>query len=516
MLNARLLVLLLAMTAGLSAQGPGPEMKVVNAAAEALGGRNRILAIKTLKIQGYGHQAYQLGGGNISSSADAPQKWIHLNDYERTFDLENRRTRIRQRAVTGFPFARLANYGRVRANQVLDGTIGFNVGGDGTVTRAPDTVARTRRLEMLAHPIVIVRAALDPGTKVSNLRSAADAQVMDLTTADGDRLTLGVDRTTNLPSWVSWIGRDENLGDVTYQTYFTGYARTAGVLLPMGYSTRIDFRNVQFQTLMVDRNFVDVPVDDMAAPAAVRAAAAPAPRPTPKATQLSKGIWFITGGSHNSVVLEFADHLTLFESPSSDAWATDVIALARTLVPSKPLTEVIVTHHHFDHTGGLRAAVAQGLTVITHRGNAGLFREMASRKSTVDADSLGRNPRPITLRLVDEELTLKDSSMEIHLYRIAANNHLVDAVFGYVPREKLLVQADMFVLDWDFQWWGNAYMDSVRRWQLQVDRDVPIHGPVVTFAEIGPNIEKQFRNAQAFCNEGLKAGFPVPGCPATN
>ena len=122
-----LLALLLSMAAGLSAQSPGPEMKVVGAAAEALGGRNRILAIKTLTIEGYGHQAYQLGGGNISSSADAPQKWIHLNDYERTFDLANRRTRVRQRAVTGFPFARLANYGRVRANQVLDGTVAYNV-----------------------------------------------------------------------------------------------------------------------------------------------------------------------------------------------------------------------------------------------------------------------------------------------------------------------------------------------------------------------------------------------------
>src|SRR5687768_17353724 len=178
MTKTGLLVVLLWMTVGLSAQTPTPEIKVVSAAAEALGGRERILAIKTLRILGSGHQAYQLGGGNISSSADAPQKWIHLNDYERTVDLENRRMRVRQRAVTGFPFARLANYGRVRANQVVDGTIGFNVGGDGGASHVPETVARTRRMEMLAHPIVIVRAALDPGTKMSNLRSAGDAHAI--------------------------------------------------------------------------------------------------------------------------------------------------------------------------------------------------------------------------------------------------------------------------------------------------------------------------------------------------
>src|SRR5688572_14761806 len=112
MTKAGLLVVLVSVTVGLTAQAPTPEIKIVSAAADALGGRERILAIKTLRIQGSGHQAYQLGGGNISSSADAPQKWIHLNDYERTVDLEKWRMRIRQRAVTGFPFARLANYGR--------------------------------------------------------------------------------------------------------------------------------------------------------------------------------------------------------------------------------------------------------------------------------------------------------------------------------------------------------------------------------------------------------------------
>ena len=48
-----------------AAWGQSPEMKVVNAAAEAMGGKDRVLSIRTLKIYGYGQQAYQNGGGNI-------------------------------------------------------------------------------------------------------------------------------------------------------------------------------------------------------------------------------------------------------------------------------------------------------------------------------------------------------------------------------------------------------------------------------------------------------------------
>jgi hypothetical protein len=74
-------------------------------AAEALGGRDRLLAIKTLTIEGYGQLAYQNGGGNITSSIDAPQKWINVNDYVRVVDLEHGRSRVRQRQSNDFVFA---------------------------------------------------------------------------------------------------------------------------------------------------------------------------------------------------------------------------------------------------------------------------------------------------------------------------------------------------------------------------------------------------------------------------
>jgi len=80
------LLILLALSAA-CAYGQTPEVNVITKAAEALGGKNRILALKTLTIYGYGQQAYQNGGGNITASPDAPQKWVNVNGLQRTIDL---------------------------------------------------------------------------------------------------------------------------------------------------------------------------------------------------------------------------------------------------------------------------------------------------------------------------------------------------------------------------------------------------------------------------------------------
>jgi glyoxylase-like metal-dependent hydrolase (beta-lactamase superfamily II) len=77
-------------------------------------------------------------------------------------------------------------------------------------------------------------------------------------------------------------------------------------------------------------------------------------------------------------VIEFADHLVMFEANGSAAATLARLDTANKLVVGKTVT-MIVTHHHFDHTAGLRAAVSRGIAVISHRGNEAIFREMIAR-----------------------------------------------------------------------------------------------------------------------------------------
>ncbi len=335
-----------ALVVGLASQGTAPELQLVTRAADALGGRDRLIALKSLRIVGYGELAYFNGGGNISGDPAAPQKWQKVLDYTRTIDLEHSRTRVQQRLKMDFEFAStVGQLGLNRTNETLDGDVAYNIGGGflaapeaGTPQpqAAGPAAARQRRVELLAHPITIVRAALDASTRLSNLRKQGNLQVVDVTVRQGDTLTLAVDGTTNLPAWVSYIGPNTNLGDVTYRTAFTGYEPEKGMQLPTGIVTTIDFRNVVQNKLYVDRNIVDGPIDDLSAPAAVRdprppqgAAAAGGVTLTP--IKVADHVWFMNGNTF----FEFDDHFTMVEANRPDAALQAILAVVNALVPGQ-------------------------------------------------------------------------------------------------------------------------------------------------------------------------------------
>jgi hypothetical protein len=83
----------------------------------------------------------------------------------------------------------------------------------------------------------------------------------------------------------------------------------------------------------------------------------------------------------------------------------------------------------------------------------------------------------------------------------------------HVPRERLLVQGDLFDAAWDAYWWGSSYMDNVRFRNLEVERDVPLHGRILPIAEGQAHIALQIEGARQLCASADEAGFSLPGCP---
>lgn len=473
-------ILAAAALVGACAEAP-PERQLIDEAAEALGGAVRIQAIDALVMEGSGSSANLLQ--NFTPEADMTT-WA-VTDFRRVIDpLGRMRTSATRNAQFEFALATTQT-----VDEGLDGDVAYNVGADGAATRASEAAARDRRIELLHHPLTIVRAALDPGARLGNLHEFDNYQVVDVTTTRGDMVTLAIDAQTKLPVTVTSMTAHPFLGDVAVETSFADYEDVDGVRVPRLLRTTID--KYPLTELRITANTLADDAGDLAAPDAVKTAEPPRPPPMEvTADEVAPGIWWLAGsGNHRSVLFEFDDHLTLFEVPLSEARTQAVIARARALRPDKPLTEAIVSHHHPDHAGGVRAAVAEGLTLITQAGNEAFFRALVARRHSIAPDALAAAPRPLDITTFEDERVLHDESMEIRLYRVTNDSHIDNMIFAYAPGPRVLVQADLYDEGWLRQPWALTYLENVEGRELDVETDVPIHGRIQPHAEVVAALE---------------------------
>ena len=471
-------LLILSIAVASACASPPPERQVIDDAASALGGAQRVTAVKSIVIQGSGTN------GNLGQdmTPDATGQTFTVSDYTRTMDVAGGRVRIEQTRTPNFTYFQ----GQQPQKQVLgvDGDVAYNVAANGTATRAAEAVAKDRQAELYHHPITIVRAALDPMAVLANPRTLGSERIVDITVGGMRPFTLAIDATTHLPTRVVSMTDNLNLGDVAIETSFSDYQDVGGLKLPTKMTTKTDKWTTA--TLQVSKQTVDADAAVAAAPDAARSAKPPNPAPAANVTveNLAKGIWFLAGQSHHSVLVEFADHLMLIEAPQNDSRALAVIAKARELVPGKPLTQVVNSHHHFDHSGGIRAAVSEGLGVITHKANAGFYEDAVKRSHSIVPDALAKKAQTLKLETFDEELALKDAAMTVNLYHIAGSAHADTLVMAYFPRERILVEADVYSPGGAIAPYAANLLENVKKRNLRVDRIVPIHGTIAPFAEL--------------------------------
>jgi glyoxylase-like metal-dependent hydrolase (beta-lactamase superfamily II) len=291
------------------------------------------------------------------------------------------------------------------------------------------------------------------------------------------------------------------------------------LLLPLGYDTRLDWRNIDYFKVYVDNYLVDGQIADLEAPAEVRNAPEPPSYPIRPVTSVpvAKGIWRIAQGG--TTVIEFKDHITLFELDADVPQAKANIAYARTLAPGKPVTQLIVSHAHFDHAAGVRQAVAEGLTIISRRGNEVIFREMATHAAADFPDDLAKSPKPLKFMPVDERLQLSDGTTTLDVLWARNNIHMADAVFAYAPAQKLIIEGDIATASYDYQFWPDSLRDLIEYYKLDVDKLSPVHAVLpnhpgaLTMQEVDDLVKGGTERARQRCASELQKGNYFAGCP---
>jgi len=210
---------------------------------------------------------------------------------------------------------------------------------------------------------------------------------------------------------------------------------------------------------------------------------APATAAGPTSEKLADGVYRING-AYNSLAIEFADHILLFEpGPQNEARAQAVIAEAKKVIPNKPIRYGVISHHHFDHTSGLPAVVAEGITIVTPEVNKAFLMTALSAPRTLAPDSQSKSgKKPVIEGFKGDKRVFQDATRTFEVHVIKGLPHADGLVIGYLPKEKILVYADMFNLPPPNDPVPNppvvgtmVFLDNIDRLKLTPDRVMSIH-----------------------------------------
>jgi glyoxylase-like metal-dependent hydrolase (beta-lactamase superfamily II) len=308
------------------------------------------------------------------------------------------------------------------------------------------------------------------------------------------RLTGEFNNNNMLERVITWIP-DPVLGDKMVEYRWTDYRDVGnGVKLPFHLHAHMG----DHPLIPGGHNFMDLRVSDIkvnvadaaqAVPDAVRNA--PAPQVQVVKTQLAPGVVLMGGGSHNSIAVEFKDFVTVIEGPLNQQRSLAVIAETNRTFPNKPIRYLVNTHNHFDHLGGVRTYAAEGATIITDDRNRNFYQRvvLAPQQRTLQFDRLSQRPPAPTgpgvleLQTFTDQYTISDGNETIELYHVDGLNHSDNMLVAYLPKEKILVNADLYTppaqgaaAPANVSPNAVALFQNIKRLKLDVAQHVPIHG----------------------------------------
>jgi glyoxylase-like metal-dependent hydrolase (beta-lactamase superfamily II) len=490
------------------AAGAADAKETVRTVAVALGmlrTANRVDAVSTQEVWATGTmgavgQAYKPGGPWPLFKITAYHAWFDYNLPGMRVELTRTNPDGQVQGGGGLPLAApqhqgYAVNGKYSWNESEPG--GGLVPGKGNANAAA-AAANDRLLQVLAMPYMVVKAANKAGDKVQvSKENGATVLTIPL---DAYGLAGVVERATlnsdNRIAKVETKGDNPILGDIMTETDYSGYKDLDDPLLQTDvmFPQRITIKQGGFPILdltvsKVDANnpYLIIPVPD----SVMTAYQQPAPAVKVDATKIGDGVWFLAGGTHNSLAIEFQNYVALFECPLGDERTLAVIDKIKETIPNKPIQYAIDTHHHFDHSGGLRACESAGLTIVTQAEAKPYFDKVLAQPHTVNPDRQAKMPgkKALTIEGVADERKFADSTQTLELYRLQGSDHTSEMLVGYLPKQKILIEAD----NWNPPAAGapvpppNKEMrvlnDNIQRLKLDVSQIAPIHGRMVTMDE---------------------------------
>jgi glyoxylase-like metal-dependent hydrolase (beta-lactamase superfamily II) len=401
-------------------------------------------AARNMGVEGLSSITYYGSGANYnlgqSNNANYPWPRTNVNDYRRTID---------------FSGPALLSTGQTYAVPVTGGPAAL---APFTQNIQPTNAAWAQQLEIWVSPWGFLKGA-QQFDATARRRTIDGQQVMEL----------AFDAPVNAPNGepyrvVGYVNRDnlvtrvdtwlENpvFGDMLVSTKYSDYRDNMGLKYPATIvQERGGWPTFDAQILGAHANPANLTalMTPPRPPGGGGGGPPPGGPPAPPAVaseRLANGVYRITGG-YVALAVEFSDHILIFEpAGQNEARAQAIIAEAKRVIPGKPIRYGVLSHHHFDHTSGIGAVVAEGITIVTHEVNEEFFEEALSGPRTLAPDSMARSGRKAVIETVGDKRVFTDGTQTVEIHNIKGLPHADGMLIAYIPSARIVAYADMFNL----------------------------------------------------------------------
>ena len=357
----------------------------------------------------------------------------------------------------------------IRFVEVIDGTAGVLQEGTATAAKPsrlhPGRLATRMRDEKRSAAKLLLSAAAQ-----NSLRRLADMDIDGvknrvLSYKDGaDEFRIYLDAKTSLPTQADILDSDPLEGDTSYLLRYGDWRKVGTVMMPFSLRYEINGRPFQEEQIKSIRHNIAVAPGTFSIPEAIRSQN---PDAAPIASQwilrrmagnvsyqdfgrpaniewikLAEGVHKVAGGSHATIVIEMRDHLVVVEGPLYEARTAPVVKSIKDRFPGKPIRYMVPTHHHLDHSGGIRAFMAEGATIIAPFSARDFYARVAKAPHTRQPDSLERSGRAVVIEAFGGSArVLTDGSRRVEVHPMPTS-HAENIVVVYLPSDKMLIEAD--------------------------------------------------------------------------
>jgi len=422
--------------------------------------------VKTIQYTGSGSNAGI--GQNRNPGADWPL--VRVKSYTREFDYN----------TPGAPASR-AQLVRVQggAEQKQEQII-------------PPTAPWGQQYDVWLSPFAFLKGAMANDTTIeSKTVLGIPYTVATFTLQNKYKVSGYIDDKNMLHKVETWVDNPV-FGDLKVEAFYTDYKDFTGVKFPTTIINKQDGRNTLILVVNEVKPNAAVTIQAPPAPAAPAAPAAV----TVQSQEVAPGVFYLTGGSHHSVAIEFADHIAVIEAPQSEERSLAVIREVRRAVGRKPIRYLINTHHHFDHSGGLRTYVEAGATIVTHEVNKAFYERVLSptapRTLNPDRLALAKKAPELKIDTVADKKVMSDKTRTLELHLVKDNPHNDGILMAYLPAEKILIEVDLYTPlapgakpPVPVSPNTTNLVANIERLKLDVERILALHGPgVATRADL--------------------------------